>query len=102
MAGWQLLHVEAGPPFVLNKSTNHFKKTKMDKAILIAEIPFQSGDEKNLKNVIEASLSMLDDGEILTLPMKKQKKTVKIDGKWIQILESSVDISKKMRISKME
>jgi hypothetical protein len=73
----------------------------MEKTTLIVEIPFKKGDAENLKSVIEASLSMLDDGEILTLPMKKMKKTIKIDGKSIQILESSVDTSKKMRILKV-
>ena len=102
MAGWQLLHVEAGPPFVLNKSIHHSKQTEMETAKLVTEIPFMPGDAKNLKNVIDTTLSMLDDGEILTLPMRKMKKTVKIDGRLIQIFESSVDMSKKMRISKID
>jgi hypothetical protein len=73
----------------------------MEKIKVIVEIPFKKGDAENLKEVIETSLLMLEDEEVLVLPLKREKKTVRLDGRSIVIVESRVDISKKMKITKV-
>lgn len=67
----------------------------------ISEIPFEEADRSNPKKAIMGAMSLLEQDEILTLPLRKQKKTAKIDGKIVTYIESSIDFSKSMRISQL-
>ena len=68
---------------------------------LVSEIPFEPKDKSNPKEAINGALMMLEEGEILTLPLKKTKRIVTIDGKTSVLIESAIDFSKNMRISEI-
>lgn len=73
----------------------------MAKTQLISEIPFSKEDKNNPKSAITGAMGLLEEDEILTLPLKKRKLTVTVAGKTSTVIESSIDFSKSMRISKL-